>query len=240
MRITLAALLVALSAAAASGEEYFVPMVAQKQGQDGAWWNTEVWIANGSADTGGFAVVFLPAGRSNAEALREEPAMEDLPPGATVYRNDLVPQGMVGALRVLTTPGVAVFARVFNSAGKGSFGEGMPALPRSAAMRPGEVGQLVGLRRTPQFRTNLGLLNPTAEPGTVRVRLFAQRGELLGEQPFRLEPGAYLQLDDVLHAFAVGRGEHLRAEVSGDVPFFAFASVIDARSGAPTLIPALR
>jgi len=27
--------------------------------------------------------------------------------------------------------------------------------------------------------------------------------------------------------------------VTGTVPFFAFASVIDARSGAPTLVPSL-
>jgi hypothetical protein len=240
MRVTLAVPLLCLVAAAAAGEELFVPMVAQKQGQDGAWWNTEVWIANSSSSTGGYAVIFLPAGQANTEALRAEPPLDDLAPGATVYRDDLVPQGAVGALRILTTPGVEVYARVFNSAGRGSFGEGMPAMPRSAALRPGETAQLVGLRRTPQFRTNIGLLNPTTDAGTVQVRVFAQRGDLVGEQPFRLGPGTYIQLDDVLHAFGVGRAEHLRAEVSGDIPFFAFASVVDARSGAPTLIPAVR
>jgi hypothetical protein len=34
----------------------------------------------------------------------------------------------------------------------------------------------------------------------------------------------------------VVRGEHMRAELSGTVPFFAHASVLDGRSGAPTLI----
>ena len=44
------ALMIGLATLAA-GEEYFLPMVAQKQGQDGAWWNTEVWIANTSTGT---------------------------------------------------------------------------------------------------------------------------------------------------------------------------------------------
>jgi hypothetical protein len=96
------------------------------------------------------------------------------------------------------------------------------------------------LRRTPQFRTNIALFNPSTEHGILQVRVFLQRGELAGEETYRLAAGGYIQLDDALHAFGVPRGEHLRAEVSGTVPFFAFASVIDARSGAPTLVPALR
>ncbi len=227
-------------AGALGAEEYFVPMVGQKQGQDGAWWNTEVWVCNATVNTGGYAVVFLPGGQSNLEGLRADPALEDLPPGVTVYRNDLVPEGGVGVLRILATPGVVVFTRVFNAAGRGSFGQAIPALTRSAAIRPGDIAQLVGLRRTPQFRTNVALFNPSTENGNVHLRVYSQNGEAAGEESYRLAPGGYLQLDDALHAFGVARGEHLRAEVSGTVPFFAFASVIDARSGSPTLVPALR
>jgi len=240
MMLRTATLLVALAGCGlASADEYFVPMVGQRQGQDGAWWNTEVWISNTGTITGGYAAVFLPAGQANLEALRAEPVLEDLAAGETVYRNDLVPEGGVGVLRFVTTPGVVVFTRVFNAAGKGSFGQGMPALPRSSAARPGEVVQLLGLRRTPSFRTNIALFNPSSDNGTVRVRMFLQHGELAGDESYRLAPGGYLQLDDALHSFGVARGEHVRAEVSGTVPVFAFASVIDARSGAPTLVPAL-
>lgn len=222
----------------ASGEELFVPMVAQRQGLDGAWWNTEVWISNPTVNTGSYAAVFLPAGQPNLEGLRADPPPEDLPPGATVYRNDLIPEGGIGVLRFVTTPGVVVFSRVFNAAGRGSFGQGMPAMPKSAATRPGEIAQLVGLRRTPAFRTNISLFNPSTESGVVHVRLYLQHGEVAGEESYRLAPGGYLQLVDALHALGVPRGEHVRAEVTGTVPFFAFASVIDARSGAPTLVPA--
>ncbi|MBZ5587144.1 MAG: hypothetical protein LAO05_01135 [Acidobacteriia bacterium] len=233
-------LLVALAACGlASADEFFVPMVGQRQGQDGAWWNTEVWISNTGTITGGYAVVFLPAGQPNPDGLRAEPVLEDLAAGETVYRNDLVPEGGVGVLRFVTTSGVIVFTRVFNAAGKGSFGQGMPALPRSAAARPGEVVQLLGLRRTPGFRTNIALFNPSTDNGVVHVRMYLQHGDVAGEESYRLAPGGYLQLDDALHSFGVARGEHVRAEVSGTVPLFAFASVIDARSGAPTLVPAM-
>lgn len=237
MIVRWASIIVALLAAAtAVSEELFIPGVAQRRGQDGAWWNTEVWLTNTSSATGGYAAVFLPAGQGNLDGLQAEPPLDDLPPGATIYRADLVPQGGVGVLRLVCTPGVVAYARVFNAAGRGSFGQGMPALLRSSAVRPGEITHLVGLRRTPQFRTNIGVFNPGTENGIVRLRLLSARGEVIGEQPYRLAPGGYLQIDDALHAFEVTRGEHLRAELTGTVPFLAFGAVIDTRSGAPTLV----
>lgn len=234
------AALVILAAVPLAAEESFIPMVAQRQGQDGAWWNTEVWVSNTGSSSGGFAAVFLPAGQGNLEGLQGDPELEEVPAGATIHRTDLVPQGGVGSLRILTTTGVVAVARVFNAAGRGSFGQIIPAMPRSSAVKPGEIAQLLGLRRTPSFRTNLALFNPTTQHGTVRVRVVGSRGDVVGEQEYRLAPGGYLQVDDALHAFGTSRGENLRAEVSGTVPFFAFASVVDTRSGAPNLVSPLR
>jgi hypothetical protein len=237
MRLGALLLVAAAFAPGAFAEEYFVPSAVQRQGADGQWWNTEVWISNTLATPGGYAVVFLPAnGSSNLEALEVEPPMAEIAPRATVFRNDLVPEGQNGALRLVVTPGVLVYSRVANAAGKASSAQGMPAFPRSAAIRPGEQAWLVGLRRTPQYRTTIGLLNPGRESGAVTVRLISQKGETVHEVTYQLPAGAALQLDEVLHSFGVVRGEHMRAELSGTAPFFAYASVVDARSGAPTLI----
>lgn len=234
----LAAMLVASTAVA---DDVFVPVVAQRQGPDGQWWNTEVWISNTSSSAGGFAAVFLPAGgASNLDRLDAEPAMEAVAPRATVFRDDLVPQGQAGALRLVVTPGVMVYARLVSAAGKASSAQGMPALSRSAAIRPGEQAFLIGLRRTPQYRTTVNLLNPVREAGTVTVRLFSQLGEPVFETTYQLPPGAVLQVDEILQSFGVVRGEHMRAELIGTIPFFALASVVDARSGAPMLVLAQR
>jgi hypothetical protein len=239
MRLAVIPLVVAttLTAGGALADEYFVPGAVQRQGSDGQWWNTEVWISNTMSTPGGYAAVFLPGGGAgNLEALEAEPEMAEIPPRATVFRNDLVPEGQVGALRFLVTPGVLIYARVANAAGKLSTSQGFPALLRSDAIRPGELTYLVGLRRTPQYRTAIGILNPSRESGTVTVRLFSQKGEAIHDVTYQLPAGAVLQLDEVLHAYGVVRGEHMRAELSGTVAFFAYASVVDARSGAPTLI----
>jgi len=230
-------LMLAAAAPAALAEEVFVPAAMQRQGANGQWWNTEVWLSNTSGASGGYAVVFLPAGGGgNLESLELEPALAEIAPRATVFRNDLVPEGQSGALRLVVTPGVLVYSRVANAAGKASSALGMPAFPRAAAIRPGETANLVGLRRTPQHRTTIGLLNPSRDAGAVTVRLVSQKGETVHEVSYQLPAGAALELDEVLHAFGVVRGEHMRAELTGTVPFFAYASVVDARSGAPTLV----
>src|SRR3989304_6226067 len=111
MRRTLLVVVALLACGLAAAEEYFVPMVGQKQGQDGAWWNTEVWICNTSTITGGYAVIFLPAGQPNLDPLKAEPPLEDLPAGATLYRNDLVPEGSIGVVPLPTTQGGGGFTR---------------------------------------------------------------------------------------------------------------------------------
>jgi len=236
MRTLLLSAVVMAVATASAGEEFFLPMVAHRQGRDGASWMTEVWIANTTGSRGAYGVVFLPAGQDNIDLLRSDPAPVELGPGGTAYRTDLVPEGGLGALRFVTTAGVVVFARVYNAAGRESFGQGMMAMPRSSLVRPGEVVHLIGLRRTPQFRSNLGLFTPSVETGNVRVRLIGPRGDAVGEEDYRLQPGGYLQVNDVMHSFGVHRGEHYRLEVVATVPVLAYASVVDARSGAPTLV----
>ena len=223
------------------GEELFVPVVVQKQGQEGAWWNTEVWVVNTSERLARWGAIFLPAGQANGELLRANPEHEEeLAGSATVVRSDLVPQGSVGALRFVVSPGVLVVARIYNASGRASSAQVVPGVSRDQALRRGEVGHLVGLRRSAQFRTNLLLFCPGPEGATVRVRALGERGELFGEQVYGLGPGSLLPLDDLFQGFGVARTEAARVEVMGTAPFFALASVVDSRSGAATLHLPLR
>ncbi|MEW5878448.1 MAG: hypothetical protein AB1751_10330 [Acidobacteriota bacterium] len=234
MRITsLAGLLLATTL---SAEELFVPVAVQKQGQEGAWWNTEVWVVNTTGSVAHWGVVFLPAGQGNAELLRQEPErIEELAGFASAVYTDLVPQGELGALRFVVSPGVVVAARIYNASGRVSSGQVIPALSRQEAVRRGEVVHLTGLRRSAQFRTNVLLFCPGPEGATVRLRVVGERGEVYGEQTYGLAPGGLLPLDDVLLSFGVQRAEAARIEASGSAPFFLLASVVDSRSGAASL-----
>lgn len=232
-RAFLALLLLAVSSAA---EDLFVPVAVQRSGREGSWWNTEVHVINTTADLAHWAAVFLPAGKNNGELLRLELEPEEALLGhASTVRTDLVPEGSLGALRFVVSPGVAVWARIYNASGKLAASQTLPGMRREQALRRGEVGHLVGLRRNAQFQTNLFLFCPGLEGATVRVRVVGERGERFGDQTYGLAPGGMLVLDDFLLVLGVPRDEVVRAEVVGSAPFFALASVVESRSGVATL-----
>lgn len=225
-----------LSAVSSNAEELFIPVAVQRNGQGGSWWNTEVQITNTRADPAHWSAVFLPAGKNNRELLGLELEPEEEILGYTsVVRTDLVPEGALGAIRFVVSPGVVVWARIYNASGKFATSQFVPGMRREQALRRGEVGHLVGLRRNPQFRTNLFLFCPGTEGATVRVRVMGERGERFGDQTYGLVPGGMLLLDDFLLVLGVPGEEIIRAELVGSAPFFALASVVESRSGAATL-----
>jgi hypothetical protein len=89
--------------------------------------------------------------------------------------------------------------------------------------------------------TYAGARNRALDFGGTRLRLWAPAGPEstiidcgFAARGFNFHSGE--DTTAVVRGFAVTRGEHLRAELSGTVSFFAQASVIDSRSGSPTLV----
>lgn len=235
IRHLLPLVLLATCAVAAAGER-FVPVVAQVKGMDDSYWNTELWVTNLSAGTGTYAITFLPAGQDNTRALLTAAPATSLGPGETVHVRDVVPPGETGALRVVTTDGVVVTCRLYNARSRGSVGQIIPALAAGEMVAAGQRAFLVPLLRSSQFRTNLGLFNPTQNPIKVQVTLLNGRGREVGRAEYAVEPGSQVQVNDVLLAFRVNQADGFQAMLVGDGRFAAYASIVDTRSNAPTTL----
>ncbi|HHQ48690.1 MAG TPA: hypothetical protein ENK19_07390, partial [Acidobacteria bacterium] len=124
------ALVMAMISVAVTGMagEGFIPVVAQSRGAGGSFWNTELWISNPTTRKGSYAIVFLPSGHDNTRLLTEDPETTDIAAGATVHLKGVVPPNSIGALRVVTSDGLVVRCRVFNTRGRGSAGQLVPVL----------------------------------------------------------------------------------------------------------------
>jgi hypothetical protein len=232
----LALLVPLLLAAPMAAEELWVPVVAQIEGAEGSYWNTELWLANLSAGTGTCAVTFLPAGADNTEALLAEATPVNLPPGEITCLKDVVPPRSTGALRVVTSDGVAVRCRLYNAKGHGAVGQIIPAMNRRELVPADARAHLFPLMRSPQSRTNVGLLNPGSSPIRVRATVLDSRGQTVGGAEYPLAPGSQTQINDFLLAFRIERAEGHSVVLSAAAPFAAYASIVDSRTGAPTLI----
>ncbi len=225
-----------LAAAGASALERWLPVVAQTPGADGSYWNTELWLANLSSGTATYAITFLPSGADNTERLLAEPRQSTLGPNQVVYLKDVVPPGSSGALRLITSRPVAVRCRLYNAQGRGTVGQMVPALTAEELVGVDQRAHLFPLLRSPMLRTNVGLFNPGTSPITVHAEVVDAAGETVGQADYPLAPGCQAQVNDFLLAFKVSRSDGHSVVLSGEGPFAAYASVVDSRTGAPSLI----
>jgi len=225
----------------AGAGEGFVPVVAQSRGSGGSFWSTELWISNPTSRRGSYGVVFLPAGHDNTRLLSTEPDTQEIKAGATIHLNDVVPPDSIGALRVITSEGLIVRCRVFNTRGRGSAGQMVPLLTVDQMIRSNGTGVLVPLLRDGQVRTNIGVFNPSPNAVAVRIELRNEAGERVGETRYNVEAGSLLQLNDALLGFRVRHCARCQALIRASGPVAAYSSVVDNRSGAATFIlPAIR
>jgi hypothetical protein len=235
-RIMLAGLVLVLASVPASAVERFIPVVAQTPGSGGAYWSTELWVTNLSPHTGTYGLVFLPTGVDNSERLLRQAEPVEIAPGATHYLDDVVPPDSTGALRVLASEGVVVQCHLYSVQGQGSQGQMVPALRRDEMIPVGSWGELVPLLRSSQYRTNVGLFNPASRLLKVRAVLVNPEGKDVGRAEYSLEPGSQTQLNDFLLGFKVVHSDGHRVRLSGDGPFTAYASIVDARTGSPAYV----
>ena len=115
----------------------------------------------------------------------------------------------------------------------------------SEAITPGQSARLVQLAQsattTSGFRTNLGLVSACAATITASVSLYRGNGTLIGTKSYELRPYETRQIDRVfvyLTAESIEDGFAVITTASPGARLFAYASVIDNRSGDPIFIPA--
>jgi hypothetical protein len=211
---------------------------------------TDVNIFNNSA-TGTNADVFLqyfPTGTSTPTA-QTLTATNLAARSITNYR-DLstnVINGItgIGALRVISPGSIFANARIYNNlsaTGGGTFGQFIPALPRTFALTE---GTLLGLSNivsgsavaagSGNARTNIGLFNPSENATTVALELRDASGVLLGQRQLTLGPWTQLQmpLSGANGLFNTVNGDEPTSSVyflSG-APLFVYASVVDNPTG---------
>lgn len=146
-----------------------------------------------------------------------------------------------GALRVGSDLPLCVSSRTFNQGEEGTFGGFLPAVTTAEALGPGRLGVLPQLSRNALFRTNVGVANLGPAAAVARIRLYDAAGAAAGA-PIDVTVAAG-GLHQVVDPFGVaGAGDRDVAFATVEVTTtgglaWAYASVIDNRTGDPTIVP---
>ncbi|MGV8039065.1 MAG: WD40/YVTN/BNR-like repeat-containing protein [Thermoanaerobaculaceae bacterium] len=238
---------VTAGAHAMATSELLLPAAAHNPGANNTLWRTDLEVANPGPTAASFEIALLKAKSDNSNPLTKP---YTLGPGIAERFEDVLftELGYTGsaALRVRPTMGrVVATSRTYNAQVQGTYGQFIAGLEAIQAQAPGNTVRLIQLAQsastTSGFRTNIGLLNASAVPMTVEIRLFDRDATLLGSLSQPLLPFEFRQLDKPFAAFTaadVPEGyANLWTNTAGG-SFLAYASVIDNRSGDPVYIPA--
>ena len=221
----------------------YVPAAAKAEGGFNSDWLTDAAIANLSTATASFNISYLVKGQANLQPMNVSIVLK---PAEQLFVRDVFAslfglEAANGALRIVAShPDVKITTRTYNAAGiEGTYGQYIPAYSRDAAITPGEVAALLQLQQSHDFRTNIGLMNITAQPVDVEIQLYRSSGELVGVVTEALDSAEMTQIDQIytlIGAGTVESGYALVKVLTDGGAVLSYASVADNSSNDAVFI----
>ena len=228
-----------------SCNEWLLPSSARLGGEGGAFYTTDLTVANAGTTDARLFVRFLghdADGRSGTERSFL------LAAGRSVTYADLLGSlfglgdAWGGVQLRSASPSLVATSQTSTPGGGGTFGQSVPLVPETELVRNGTTRTIPAIREDASFRTNLVLANGGTSAVDVDVALVAETGATLGSRLFSLLPLGMTQVSHVARELGVssnvsGARLVLSTPTSGGA-FAAYASVIDNRTNDPrTLLP---
>ncbi len=226
--------------------DLYVLAVAHVRGNNQTNWRSDLAVHNVTFVAVSYKLCLLRRGTANLEPTCKS---FSLPARVSRRHEDVLfaEFGVEGAaaLRLEATPGTVVAtSRTYNAVETGTYGQFVPVVGLTQALVSGEQGRLIQLSHDPSltrgFRTNVGLLNPTAGEVTVTLRFYRGDGIFVGEHPQTLKPYEFTQLDKVLEKVTDQALDDFYVSLTCSpqgARVFAYASVVDNGTGDPFLVP---
>ncbi len=234
--------------ATAEGGPLYIPAAAHVSGAAETDWRTDLEIYNPGSQQAGFEISLLEKNQSNPA-----PATVgfSLVSGMAVRYDDVLNSvfdftGSAG-LRITATSGeVVAVSRTYNQTSVGTYGQFIGSDVEANAIEAGQEGRIIqlthNLSNNTGYRTNVGFLNCTTETIAVRAELYTSDGDRLGTRSYDLEPLMFSQKDRIFEQVTdedVADGYVVVTTATPGGRFFAYASVVDNRTGDPVYIPAV-
>jgi hypothetical protein len=237
-RITTLALTAALLVSAgAHAAEWVVAAAAHTPGAANTNWRTDLRIVNPAGTAASATLYLLPQNTDNS--ARSQHVALTIPPLGQLVLTDVVAtkfsvSGSAALIVESSEASLVVASRTYNEAANGStYGQFIPGVPSAQALKPSEMGQLIYLVKSDDYRTNVGFAGTTAVRGSVGITLWDASGHILGGSAFEVLPYGQTQVNDIFAAVGAPATPVARAEITTTANVVVYSSVIDNRTGDP-------
>lgn len=219
---------------------YLIPVVAHATGI-GSVWRTDIQLYTADSSISPANPLFLTASYKGVNYPLSMPKstliLEDI---LDILRPGETEQGSM-IISVKTPIKPQIWSRTYNQTEAGTFGQFIPAISLNETGGGSAVGEgmyyLAGLKSDGRYRTNVGLVNPNAQPITAIVRLYDDLGPIGQPISRSLTP---FQLDQFPLTGRADRPFSVEIEVPAGTWVIGYASLIDGGSGDPVYMSAIR
>ena len=244
-------------AASVSGSEplWLLPSSVHSSGDNGAFYTTNVAVANVGAAPASFTMKFLGHGRDGSGSSEQN---FDLESGASVTYFDVLSSvfhetSNYGAIRITpravgrlgrasSSPSLNVVSVTSTSGFGGTLSQTILPVSSAGLINAGSSRSILYIREGDGFRSNLVLASNASVPTTVEVALVSPAGETLASKSYSVPPNGMTQINRVVRDMGIsGSITGARLVLSSSTPvaaFTAFASVIDEITNDPTAVEA--
>jgi subtilisin-like proprotein convertase family protein len=216
-----------------------IPAVIHAEGAAGTRWRSDLWIFNGGDQDATVDLDF-----HTADGQRVVARAVTLAPGETRVLEDVVAdtfdlEGTGSILASTEGPSaIALSSRAWNDVATGSFGQYIEGSGADDSAAPGGVLLLSHLDSDAIFRTNIGLTEVGGAAAAVRVAVLDASGTEVFSTGVELEPHQHRQLSLAQLGAPTLQNGQARVEVVSGGRIFAYASVVDNRTGDAIYVPA--
>ena len=130
-----------------------------------------------------------------------------------------------------------LFARVFNNAHTGSYGQSLPGVASEDLVQADMKMRILSFSQNDDFRSNIAILNGTGSPMTINWERFTPDGMMVEAASAELPPWGNVQLNRVFRAEKPVSGGYIDVWTeTEDGAFTAYGSLLDNLTSDPTTL----
>jgi photosystem II stability/assembly factor-like uncharacterized protein len=220
-----------------------LPASAHSSGVNGAFYTTNVAVANTGALAASFTMKFLG---NNQDGSNGTERGFNLDPGKSTTFVDVLGSvfnqtSSFGAIRITSNSSTLDIVSVTSTPGfGGSFGQTIPAISFADLVPAGSLRSILYIREGNGFRSNLILASGSFVSTDIDVALVSPAGETLATKTYSIPPNGMTQINRVVRDMGVsgpitGARLVLSSSTAG-AAFTGVASVIDETTNDPTAV----
>lgn len=232
----------------AGAPHILIPAAGDANGQNGTHFRSDITIINLRSTTQRVLFYWMPQG---ASGLAIAPQVFDIAPESGFFSDNFVAtflsQSGLGSIEIVGVrqdnsfdPDARLHAssRIWTPRPDGAAGTMSQTFPAIVLTDDDTAGvrAIFGLRRSADFRLNVGISNPAGHPRTFRVTVFIVTNEGVSQSQFDVSVAAQSMEQRAVTGTAEGVAQFLIEETSApplipDEPWHAWGSSIDNASG---------